>query len=167
MFFNGENPVISVIGVEHMQWKSGSFDINPRIFSALAFRIKGDAEITVKDTKYIAGPNSVLYLPQNFVNAVCEIMSSFKNSDISVSLVCKNAGICETSFRELFKKYYIKTPIEFITDLRIENAKGLISNGLSVEAAAYESGFNDPKYFAQIVKKKLGCTPSELKQLVK
>ena len=76
-------------------------------------------------------------------------------------------GICETSFRELFKKYYIKTPIEFITDLRIENAKGLISNGLSVEAAAYESDFNDSKYFARIVKKKLGCTPSELKHLGK
>ena len=245
MFLNGENPIISIIGVEHMQWEGGSFDINPRMYSALAFRIKGDAEITVKGTKYIVGPNSVLYLPQNlkyqanytdtelivlhfvtrnddiipevysaeniedvyklflqahifwtcknygfplrtmstlylilekilenrvkvympqhFVNAVSSIMANFKSSNISISLICKNAGICETSFRALFKKYYFKTPIEFITDLRLDNAKNLISNGVPVEIAAYESGFNDPKYFARIVKKKLNCTPRELK----
>ncbi|MEE1187346.1 MAG: helix-turn-helix transcriptional regulator [Acutalibacteraceae bacterium] len=245
MFLYGANPIISVIGVEHLHWESGTFDISPRNYSALAFRIKGDAEITVKNTKYVAGPNSVLYLPQNleykanytdtelivihfitknddlipevysaeniediyklflqariswkyknygftlkimstlysilekilenkakmymplnFVNAVSDIVSNFKSSDISVSLICKNTGICETSFRALFKKYYAKTPIEFITDLRIDNAKNLISNGISVETAAYESGFNDPKYFARIVKKKLNCTPRELK----
>ena len=104
-----------------------------------------------------------VYMPQHFVNAVSSIMANFKSSNISISLICKNAGICETSFRALFKKYYFKTPIEFITDLRIDNAKSLISNGVPVEIAAYESGFNDPKYFARIVKKKLNCSPREFK----
>ena len=32
-----------------------------------------------------------------------------------------------------------------------------------VTNAAYESGFNDPKYFARVVKKCLNCTPRDLK----
>ena len=245
MFFSGENPITSIVGVEHMLWDGGSFDINPRTYSALAFRIKSDAEIIVNGAKYSAGANDILYLPQklryhaqytdtemivfhfiterddiapevysaentediykmflqghifwkgkkagfylytmsklysilgtifenrarvslppHFINAVSIIMSDFKNSGISVSRICKSAGICETSFRALFKKYYLKTPIEYITDLRLDNAKSLISNGVSVESAALESGFNDPKYFARTVKKKLGCTPREFK----
>lgn len=249
MFLNGENPIIRIMGVEHMVWEGGRFEINPRIYSALAFRVKGNAEITVRGKKYTAGTTDILYLPQNlkyhaeytdteiivfhfitlkddtepeiysvensqdifkmflqarsfwesknagfslhvmsilysilgkilegrarvslpphFINAVSIIMSDFKNSNISVSHVCKSAGICETSFRKLFKKYYFKTPIEYITDLRIDNAKSLISSGASVESAALESGFNDPKYFARIVKKKLGCAPRELKNFGK
>lgn len=249
MFFGGENPIIKIIGVEHMLWDEGCFYINPRIYSALAFRMKGNAEITVNGTKYTAGANSILYLPQNlsyhakyteteiivfhfitlkddiepevclpeslediykiflqayiswkskkygftlrimstlysileaiienreradmpphFVHAVSMILSNFKDSNISIGFICKSAGICETSFRVLFKRYYCKTPIEFITDLRLDNAKSLIANGISVETAALESGFNDPKYFARIVKRKLGCTPRELKNLGK
>ena len=54
-------------------------------------------------------------------------------------------------------------PVAYITDLRLEYARNLISGGMSIEAAAVESGFNDPKYFARRVKKHFGCTPSKLK----
>ena len=53
--------------------------------------------------------------------------------------------------------------MEYITRLRLEYARRLIANGVSVESTAYESGFNDPKYFARVVKKHFGCTPRNLK----
>ena len=65
--------------------------------------------------------------------------------------------------RRLFKKYYDKTTIEYITSLRLEYARNLISNGMSIENAASESGFNDSKYFARVVKKQFGCSPREFK----
>ncbi|MBQ3099216.1 MAG: AraC family transcriptional regulator [Kiritimatiellae bacterium] len=34
---------------------------------------------------------------------------------------------------------------------------------MPIETAAYESGFNDPKYFARVVKSRFGCTPRALK----
>ena len=78
-------------------------------------------------------------------------------------MICTEAGIGATQFRQLFKKYYQKTPMEYITSLRLEYARSLISNGVPVEKASFESGFNDSKYFARVVKKYFGCTPRELK----
>jgi len=53
--------------------------------------------------------------------------------------------------------------VQYITELRLENARNLISCGMPIEAAACESGFGDSKYFARVVKKHFLCMPRELK----
>lgn len=65
MFFNEENPILNIFGVEHLQWKSGAFEIAPRPFSVLAFRIQGSARLMVRGREYFIAPNEILYLPQN------------------------------------------------------------------------------------------------------
>lgn len=102
-------------------------------------------------------------LPPHFLQAISFINSNYQNSSLCVNMICAEAGIGATAFRQLFKKHYQKTPIEYITDLRLEHARNLISGGMPIELAAAESGFNDPKYFARVVKKHLGCTPRDLK----
>ena len=102
-------------------------------------------------------------LPEHFLSAISFINSNQKDSSLNIDAVCKSSGISPTTFRQLFKKHYNKKAVEYITELRLENARNLISNGMSVENASYESGFNDPKYFSRIVKKYFGCTPRELK----
>lgn len=102
-------------------------------------------------------------LPQHFINAISFINENYKDNTLSVDLICAKAGISATAFRQLFKKHYQKTPTRYITDLRLAHARNLISGGMTVETAACESGFNDPKYFARVVKKYLGCNPRELK----
>ena len=101
--------------------------------------------------------------PSCFLEAICYIHSHFKENNLSVDTICHSAGIGQTSFRLLFQKHYGKTPVEYITDLRLAYARNLIASGATVETAAYESGFNDPKYFARTVKKHLGCTPRQLR----
>lgn len=107
----------------------------------------------------LAEINAEAHLPEYFVKAVSLINSSFNKSDITVGEICKNVGIGETTFRNLFKKHYFKTPNEYIVDLRIDNAKTLILNGEPIKNAALESGFNDPKYFSRAFKKRCGVTP--------
>lgn len=240
MLYNANNPVLKITTVEHMRWQSGAFEVAPRPFSALAFRIDGSAVIGCNGKDYKINANDVLYLPQklgysakytdtemivvhfltvnddreaevysfenseqiykmfmrllslwknkepgyavysvaqlynvlgtiaeketktilpeHFLKAVSYINSNFKDN-ISIDMVCKSAGIGATLFRQLFKKHYSKTPIGYITELRLECARNLISSGAPIEKAAYESGFNDPKYFARVVKKYFNCTP--------
>ncbi len=102
-------------------------------------------------------------VPDYFLHALSFIHSHYTDGKLSIESVCKSAGISATSLRLLFQKHVKKTPIRYITDLRLEYARGLISCGVPIEKAASESGFSDPKYFSRVVKKNLGCTPRELK----
>lgn len=245
MLCKGDNPVLQIVGVEHICWNGGSFRVEPRDFSALAFRIRGSAVIGSNHRQYRVNANDILYLPQNlsytaeytdtemivlhfiaqhdddapevyrlenseqlykmflrahrlwqdkepgypmyvlsqfygilgmifeketkatlpahFLNAISFINANYRSSNLSIGTVCSQAGIGATVFRQLFKKHYQKPPTEYITDLRLEYARNLIAGGAPIELAASESGFNDPKYFARIVKKKFGCTPRDMK----
>lgn len=102
-------------------------------------------------------------LPEHFLEAISFINANYRNHDVSIEQICANAGIGATTLRQLFKKYYQKTPLEYITNLRLEQARSLIASGMPIETASYESGFNDPKYFARVVKKHFNCTPRDLK----
>ena len=102
-------------------------------------------------------------LPPHFLQAVSMLNSGYTNSHLNLSEICAEAGIAQSRFRQLFRLHYGKTPVDYLTDLRIEHARSRIAGGMSVEAAAFESGFNDPKYFARTVKKRFGCTPRSFK----
>lgn len=65
MVYFPDNPIIEIVSAERMKWNSGFFSINPRNYSAQAFRIYRNAIITVTGKKYTVNENDVLYLPQN------------------------------------------------------------------------------------------------------
>ena len=245
VFFELENPITEIIGVDHIEWKAQKCKVLPRDYSALAFRIKGSGHICYNETNISVSTNNILYLPQNigysaeysdtelivihfktqnadqvtevfsfentekiyklflealtiwenkktgykimtisilykilatvykethnhslpqaFINAVSLINSNYKDNSLSIKQICLEAEISETYFRRLFSEYYKKTPVAYINGLRIEYARNLIANGMSIEAAAYSTGFNDPKYFSRVIKKHFNCTPRELK----
>lgn len=103
------------------------------------------------------------HLPPAFADAMSCLNQNFRDSNLTIGRVCEIAGISQTVFRQLFRRYYQKTPVEYVIGLRTEHARNLIAGGAAIEAAAYESGFNDPKYFARVIKQQFGCTPRELK----
>lgn len=245
MFCDGNNPIMEMVGVFRMKWGKGNFNVAPRKYSALAFRIKGEAVIRSRGMEYNVGVNDLLYIPQNleytaeytdtemivvhfitanddtspevysfegvesvykaftkclshweskqtgyrlfvtselysilgillksetamrlpghFLSAVSYINSNYRDPSLTISDICRSIGISETVFRSLFKTHYGKAPVSYINGMRIEYARNLIANGVSVEEAAFESGFNDPKYFARLVKRCMGCTPKDFK----
>lgn len=102
-------------------------------------------------------------LPKSFLNALSYMNGNYTDNTLSIEKICSYSGISATALRTLFKQHYGKTPVEYLTNLRPEYARNLIACGVSVETAAEQSGFNDSKYFARVVKKYFHCTPRELK----
>lgn len=98
-----------------------------------------------------------------FLRGVSFMNAHFRSNTLSVRQICHDAGINENKFRKLMQLHYRKTPVEYWTELRLDYARNLISCGMSVEQAAWESGFNDSKYFARVVKKHWNCTPKDFK----
>lgn len=101
--------------------------------------------------------------PDYLISAVNYMQKNFTKSDLSVAEICKKNLISETAFRKEFLKSYHCSPLDYITDLRLNYAISLIVDGCSVRDAAFVSGYNDEKYFSRIFKKKLRKTPSEYK----
>lgn len=74
------------------------------------------------------------------------------------------SGYCPTYFSELFQKFTGESYIERLTFLRINYAKALLANGLSVSDACFESGFGSLSNFLAVFKKKCGMPPSEYRR---
>ena len=99
-----------------------------------------------------------------FGKAVDIMKNEYKNPLLTVNSVCEQAGISDSYFRRSFRKSHGMHPHDYLTELRLTNAETLLHMpSYSVERAALESGFSDPKYFARVVKKLRGCSPSELR----
>jgi AraC-like DNA-binding protein len=75
------------------------------------------------------------------------------------------AGITKEYFCAVFKKMTGRTFVEYVTHLRIEEAKKLLSKGpLSITKVCYGSGFNDMSHFIRTFKASTGLTPSNYRR---
>lgn len=74
------------------------------------------------------------------------------------------SGYNPTYFSELFRKFTGETYIERLTSLRINYAKALLSRGLTVSDACFESGFGSLSNFLTVFKAKCGIPPSEYRR---
>jgi len=65
-------------------------------------------------------------------------------------------------FSTIFSQTVGKTFISYLTSLRIEKAKELLSQtDMKLSAIAMEIGYNEPNYFSHVFKKLEGVTPKE------
>ena len=96
-----------------------------------------------------------------------EMQKYFKNPDFSVSAVAGKLGMSETYFRRLFKSEFGVCPVQYLLQLRIAQAKNLLTYGKAkISEVATASGFSDIYYFSRQFKKQTGLTPTEYKRYV-
>ena len=70
-------------------------------------------------------------------------------------------------FIRCFKDFTGTSPQAYLTDIRLEKAKDLLSNApFQIGEIAELVGYSDPLYFSRIFKKKTGCSPKEYKKSV-
>lgn len=83
---------------------------------------------------------------------------------ITLEKLASISGYNPTYFSERFRKMTGENYIDRLTALRINYAKGLLANGLSVTEACYASGFGSLSNFLAVFKKKCGLPPSEYRK---
>jgi AraC-like DNA-binding protein len=68
-------------------------------------------------------------------------------------------------FRKMFKKYTGMSPLQYHNMFRLQKAKELLSESdKPIKKIALELGFQSEHYFTRLFKKKMGVTPSELRE---
>jgi two-component system response regulator YesN len=90
------------------------------------------------------------------------IEQQFSNPDLQLEEIAKHVYVNSSYLRALFKKEVGMTITDYVTHIRMQKAKELLSRGSSRLAnIAEQIGYNDPAYFSRCFKKYYGYTPSE------
>jgi two-component system, response regulator YesN len=80
--------------------------------------------------------------------------------DLSAQFFINQVYCCQ-----LFKKNLGKTFSEYVSELRIKEARELLKQtGLSIEEIAIKSGYVDYYYFNKVFKKHCGMTPTKFRK---
>jgi len=97
----------------------------------------------------------------------CEqwLTEHFQDGD-AIRQVVDLANIPERTLKRRFKVATGNTLIDYLQNLRIEEAKRLLESGsMPVDEISVESGYDDPSFFRRLFKRRTGLTPSQYRRM--
>jgi len=103
-----------------------------------------------KNTSYGYIEDTLLYISKNYMK------------DLTIGLLSSRIGYSESYFYRSFKANTGLTPVEYITNVRIQTASQLLKNSsLSIKEISRMVGYNDPLYFSRLFKGITTYNPTE------
>ena len=95
-------------------------------------------------------------------------MHSCYHDEITLEIVSEKFGISIRSLNRRFKQATGKSPMQYLQQLRIENAQELLkTSNLSIAEVAYNVGYPDNSYFSALFRKAISVSPKEYRNLVR
>lgn len=117
-----------------------------------------DFAIEYRDSKISGKYGDVILKAKKYID------EHFTDQNITLTTVAEEVCLSPNHFSTIFSQECKTTFIEYLTDVRIENAKKLLlTTEMKGYDIAYECGFSDPHYFSYIFKKNTGLSPREYK----
>ena len=106
------------------------------------------------------------YIDSHLQNAVRQAQSyleaHFSDPELDVTVLAEVAGLSLSYFRRLLTEIYRLPPGQYISLIRMEKAKDLLSSGsCSVGEVAEMVGYSSIYYFSGAFRKAVGVSPSE------
>lgn len=102
--------------------------------------------------------------PESIVRAVLYAKNHFQ-SNIGPDDMAAASGLSRYHFTRVFKKSTGKTPIQYLTNIRLEKAMDLLENTkYSVEDIAKFVGYRNANYLNKVFQKAVGCSPTQFRK---
>lgn len=96
----------------------------------------------------------------NRVEQSIRYMKRHINKKLSLEMIASNVGLSVSQFSLLFKKKTSRSPLDYLTHLRIQQASNLLDfSTLRINEVASQVGYKDPFYFSRIFSKIMGKSP--------
>lgn len=90
------------------------------------------------------------------------IQRNYNNSEININDICSYLHISQTYFSLLFKKETKMTFTNYLTSIRMDEAKQLLkTSNMKTFEVAKRIGYSEPNYFSYCFKRYFGISPSE------
>jgi Response regulator containing CheY-like receiver domain and AraC-type DNA-binding domain len=104
---------------------------------------------------------------RNSIVKATQYIQQHYQQEISLQSISHFVHLSKNYFANLFKKEVGESFLEYVTRVRIEKAKVLLTGEMKTADVGQLVGIQDPKYFSKVFKKITGATPSEYRSLVK
>ena len=89
------------------------------------------------------------------------------NEDISIEEYVQSRGMSVSWFLRNFKQMTMKSPMQYILTIRINNAVSLLeTTDYNVTEISTIIGYDNPLYFSRIFKKQKGVSPSDYRKML-
>lgn len=99
------------------------------------------------------------------MNDVMNYIREYYKGKIELSKLANQAKMTKNSFCRYFKYKTGKTPIQFVSEIRVAHACNLLKNtNLSLKEICYDSGFNNFVSFHKTFKEQLDLTPTQYRK---
>ncbi len=128
-----------------------------------------DKEPTINDTSaktdYVSSVQPTIPLDNDFIKRVSLLLdSNIDNSEYTIDQLAADMAMSRSSFFTKLKAISGVGPNDFIRTYRLQHAAQMLrEHKYSITEVAYDSGFNDVKYFSTVFKKHFGVSPSKFK----
>ena len=84
---------------------------------------------------------------------------------VTIEKMCRTFCCSKSTLLTAFKREYGRTVINYLSELRVEEAKKLLSStALSISEISDATGFYDQAYFSKVFSKEVGITPSDYRK---
>ncbi len=162
--FTDEEPVHHTARPEEMRKALGS------IYHSRGMRVQDETAMVGYLYLFIAAlmeetserkPHNTSSSSQYVLNAIKYIQFNYSH-DISIDDVAKSVGVSRSHLYRVFMSNVGKSPIDYLTEYRINEACKLLRTGnLSIAEVAISVGFFDQFYFSRVFKRARGVPPSK------
>ncbi|WP_319559904.1 response regulator [Marispirochaeta sp.] len=96
------------------------------------------------------------------VTVAADVMKQRFREELSVDMVADRTGHSVSHLSRLFRQELGMSILDFLTRLRMDEAKKLLREGeMQISCIAEEVGFQDPNYFSRVFRRDTGLSPRE------
>ncbi len=101
------------------------------------------------------------YVTSGLVRSAIDLMEANLEATISIPEIAKALKVSQRQLSRLFRQYVNKTPVEYYRDIRLDRARGLVTQTeLKFSEIAAASGFNSQVHFSRAYHQRFGLSPS-------
>lgn len=112
-----------------------------------------------------ANIEEVSFVLKNQVDVAVNFLYENISNKITVDEMAESVNMSVSHFSRTFKNCMKKTPVEYLSEIRIEKSKRLLKySSLNLSEIAFECGFGSLSYFSRCFQESIGQTPSEYKR---
>lgn len=112
--------------------------------------------------------HTVINIEETLPEKVGKYLKQHRNQNITSKDICEHFNCNRSYMSTTFNKHFGKSIREYLTELRLSDAKSLLKySDLSVTEIAFSIGYTDANYFSNLFKKTFDISPIEYRKSMK